>query len=282
MLGRMKTQVPFVALALCLTFASAAQAGECALVRMYKDNKKIMQHFSTQTLVDGAGNNSACSSACRREAGIIPPVDTNVLTSKKNATTALLRCTFSDNYGGHRTNSKTIAESTVPITQLRAPSPSSLRSSLQGQRPASSDVIRAEIPHPTAPVAPVVRPVTPGDRGTGARTPVAGTPVAGNPVAGNPAGNYRTPVGNYPQPSSPPVSATQPTTAASAPAAGSYNGNGYGASSSGSAGGSSYGGSSYGARNSGGYTSPYDRPYSSPYDHPSLARQLQAYGSGSK
>jgi hypothetical protein len=240
----MKIQaLPFILLALTLGVTPAAQAaGDCALMRMYKDEKKIMQHFSTQTLREGGANASLCSSSCRRQAETIPMIDANQLKDKKNVTTALLRCTYSDNYGSHATNSKTIAESTVPIGQLRLEERSSSRTEQRRNEGMNlPDVVQSEIPHPTPPSTPQVQSVIP--QGTTNEPPSTSSRGSEGNNSGSRYGIVRG-----------------------------------GASSEGG----SASDSTSNMNGRGGYRSPYDTPYRSPYDHPSLSRQLQTIGEGSE
>lgn len=236
----MKTQATLLLSIVGILLASNASAGNCSLVRMYKDSKKIMQHMSTQTLSDGVSNTSSCSTACRRQAEILPVIDSNTLKNKKAVSTALLRCTYSDNYGGRDTNGKIIGESTVPITRLRSDTSSlsqRVAPLIQTPRSPHNDVVRMEIAHPEAPTAPSIKPVEP--------------------------------VGNYPQPT---VSGERSN------ASGSQSGStsAYGAANSAYDRAQSTYNNGTNMR-SGGYVSRYDRPRNA-YDHPSLHRQLQALG----
>lgn len=116
----MKTQallLPFLTLA-CMMAAAPALA-DCVLLRQYRDDKRIMHHFSLQTLKEGNDIASSCTSICRTEAVYIPAIDATKLRGNDKVKEVLLRCTFSVGHGAKPESGRVLAESTLPITSLR-------------------------------------------------------------------------------------------------------------------------------------------------------------------
>jgi hypothetical protein len=116
----MKTQAPHIVfLTLALLMAATPALADCLLVRMYRDEKRIMHHFSTQTLAAGKNDNVLCTSACRKEAEYMPSIDAVQLRNNTQVKEVLLRCSYTAGRNASPESSKVLAESTLPITRLK-------------------------------------------------------------------------------------------------------------------------------------------------------------------
>jgi hypothetical protein len=100
---------------------SFAEAGQCELQRMYKDNAQVVQYLSIQRLeAEGAKSSDSCVRACRQQGQTISALDAGVVKGKA-ATQATVRCAFTDAKvnGGQP---KVVGESTLPLSRFKVAS----------------------------------------------------------------------------------------------------------------------------------------------------------------
>jgi hypothetical protein len=145
----MKIQAsPLLALLLTVTVSAPALAGECLIQRFYRDDKKILRHFSIEPLGrESRSNSSTCSSACRQEAQYLKPEDAETLSKKGNPKTqATIECTFREDYQKAK-EARKVVDATVPTTslQMRRPSDNYIQPapiSTPSQSPAAPDTMQ--------------------------------------------------------------------------------------------------------------------------------------------
>lgn len=115
----MKTQALLLPLLTLASLMAAPAFADCVLIRQYQDEKRIMQHFSTQTLREGNNIDTSCTTACRKEAVYIPAIDAAKLRGNEKVKDVLLRCSYTVGRGAKPESGRVLAESTIPVTSLR-------------------------------------------------------------------------------------------------------------------------------------------------------------------
>ncbi len=116
----MKTQVilPLLGFLGMLLVADRVQAGECSILRNYKDAARVLQHFSTEQLSGQASQSeSLCRQACARQAMTITREQALNVQNPDSIAWIETRCLYHD--GLRRTSSTEIIDSSLyPVSQL--------------------------------------------------------------------------------------------------------------------------------------------------------------------